>query len=460
MAESESIPMEGVLDCVKGQFDLPDLLMHVSRSGKSGRLRFSNPEGDKALDVREGKFVFAKSSSPDDGLGQYLLRHGKVPLVDYDRISKEVRPGKRLGSLLVKEGILDASDLVPAVVGQVRQVILSLFRYIEMSYAFQEAPLDSKERITLNLPISDLIIDGIQEVHSWRRVAKGAGGVRTAYKVTGKRSNKPLSLSHNEEVNELLEIVTTTAIVGEICNRSKLGDFSVCRYLWAFQTLGWIERVDLSLQEKTVIDVGAEDSNLMDVSAHLEPVVDETDQARTQVDVAAQERTVVDVAQKAAKLADLEKTVVDTSAAPPPAPKPIPEELMRTQLAVEPKEEPAPEAPLPESAWTTEPSEYDPQRTRVFDDPPALTPPPASKEPEIPLAPSAGERMESILEEGSDSKNEPKPGDDSTQIFDSSSALPEPASKQKPKPKPKRDDAATQLSIDPPAEKDDASKES
>ena len=69
----ERIPFEGVLNCWNDDHDLPDLLLSISRSGKTGRLHFSNPEGDKTLDLQGGKIVFAESSSQDDGLGQYLL---------------------------------------------------------------------------------------------------------------------------------------------------------------------------------------------------------------------------------------------------------------------------------------------------------------------------------------------------------------------------------------------------
>ena len=57
MPPSERIPFEGVLNCWNDDHDLPDLLLSISRSGKTGRLQFSNPEGDKTLYMKEGKIV-------------------------------------------------------------------------------------------------------------------------------------------------------------------------------------------------------------------------------------------------------------------------------------------------------------------------------------------------------------------------------------------------------------------
>ena len=49
MPASRPIPLEGVLNCWNDEHDLPDLLLAVIRTGKTGRLQFSNPEGDKTL---------------------------------------------------------------------------------------------------------------------------------------------------------------------------------------------------------------------------------------------------------------------------------------------------------------------------------------------------------------------------------------------------------------------------
>ena len=101
MPARKPLPLEGVLNCWNDPFDLPDLLLAISRSGRTGRLSFSNPDADKTIYVKDGKIVFAESSSDDDGLGPYLLRNGQISLGALTRVSKLVSPGKRLGALLV-----------------------------------------------------------------------------------------------------------------------------------------------------------------------------------------------------------------------------------------------------------------------------------------------------------------------------------------------------------------------
>ena len=91
MPQRAQIPFEGVLNCWNDEHDLPDLLLFIGRSAKTGILQFSNPESDKTVHFKNGKIVFAESSSQDDGLGQFLLRTGKISLMDYARVSRRKR---------------------------------------------------------------------------------------------------------------------------------------------------------------------------------------------------------------------------------------------------------------------------------------------------------------------------------------------------------------------------------
>ncbi len=268
MSASERIPFEGVLNCWTGEHDLPDLLLAVSRSGKTGRLLFSNAEADKTLYVKEGKIVFAESSSDDDGLGQYLLRIGKISLQDFTQVSQLVEPGKRLGALLVAEGVLGPKELVPAVVGQVRSIILGLFRRTETWYGFKEEELSRRESITLDMPVAQLLLDGVQSVESWRRISRGVGDLDSVYRAVESFEEEWQRLELAEDVEELLSLLKEPVSVADICTRARMPDFNACRYLWIFRALGWVE----SAEADAVVEV--EEPAYSSDEADAEPDVD------------------------------------------------------------------------------------------------------------------------------------------------------------------------------------------
>ena len=74
MPVCKKTPLEGELDSAHANFDIPDILLSVCETKGTGLLTFSTTEAEKTLFVREGSYIFAKSSSMDDRLGESLLR--------------------------------------------------------------------------------------------------------------------------------------------------------------------------------------------------------------------------------------------------------------------------------------------------------------------------------------------------------------------------------------------------
>ena len=96
----------------------------MCRSGKEGHLVFVNPDGKKNLFVKDGRITFAEASAQHYQLREFLLKRGTISAWEYDELGKSVKPGKRFGALLVEAGLLSVDELVPAVVGQLTEIIL------------------------------------------------------------------------------------------------------------------------------------------------------------------------------------------------------------------------------------------------------------------------------------------------------------------------------------------------
>ena len=237
-------PLEGELDCAHQDFDVPDVLLNVCETGRTGLLTFSTTEAEKTLFVREGSYIFANSSSMDDRLGEYLLRSQRVALRDLASLSKMVKPGKRLGALLVESGALDPKELVQSVVGQVRSIVLSLFRWTKAEYRFVEQELPSKETITLSMPTAKLIVDGIRAIDSWWRIERGIGELDSLYRAVSGTEEALRSVHLDTPALELLAMLSKPKRIGDACTDSSLTEMEVCKLLWAFRSLGWVESVE------------------------------------------------------------------------------------------------------------------------------------------------------------------------------------------------------------------------
>lgn len=239
---NESVPLEGEFNCWTREFDLPDVLLTVCETRQTGLLRFVSAEAEKTLFIRRGCIVFAKSSSTDDRLGEYLLRRGELSLKHLRSVAGQVKPGKRLGTLLVENGILEPQGLVQAVVGQVRSIILSLFRWTEAWYGFTEQPLPTQETITLTMPTEQLIVEGIHQIDSWRRISRGLGDIDATYRTVSGNETTLKKLDLDTPSLEMLGMLVHPRSVLQICDGFPSSDLDVCRRLWAFRTLGWVEK--------------------------------------------------------------------------------------------------------------------------------------------------------------------------------------------------------------------------
>jgi len=224
---------------------VPELLWGVCSSGATGILSVRSGAVTKRLYVREGRIVFASSTDPDDRLGEFLLREGRISLDALEEATGRLEPGKRLGTLLVEAGHLSPQDLVRSVLGQVEEIVLGLFDWQEGDYCFEEGPLPSEEVITLGIRTEDLLRRGIRRTASFSRMRANVGGPRTAYRLRpGSRDKLEGAALADAERLVLERLARGVATVETLCREVLLSNFEIYQALWAFRITGIVEEAD------------------------------------------------------------------------------------------------------------------------------------------------------------------------------------------------------------------------
>jgi len=256
-------PLRGKFDCWNQGFDFCDLLLSVCASEKTGDLRFRTLEAEKTVVIQSGRVVFARSSSADDRLGPYLLKTGKVRFDHLMDLTKFVTPTKRFGTVLVENHVLSPKDLVQGVIGQVRSIVLSLFTWPEAEYVFEAKDLE-KEAITLRNPTPKLVVDGVRQVSSWRRVTGGIGSLDAVYQTNDGAEEAASGADLEPPTLELLSDLRGPKTIAEACAGSELSDFEVCQLLWAFRSLGWLAPVTELLPSLPVVEAEGQEEPVED----------------------------------------------------------------------------------------------------------------------------------------------------------------------------------------------------
>lgn len=252
---------------------VPELLRSLLQSGETGLLVLRSGDLTKSVYLKEGRVVYAASNDPDERLGENLLLRGRITARQYLEASRLIRPGRRLGAILVEMNALEPDDLVPAVEQQVRDILMDLFTWTSGEYEFViKEKAAASDLVSLNISTENLILEGIRRTRNWSRIVRGIRSIEAVFVKTSD-SELRYKLELTEDESEVLAHVNGRASVEQICQVSYLTHFETCRTLWAFQVLGLAR--PSQAEETEAAGVGA---RRMEQELDLEQVVEKFNQ--------------------------------------------------------------------------------------------------------------------------------------------------------------------------------------
>lgn len=153
-------PLKGTLK----NYPLPDILIGLQRTLKTGILDVRRGSLYKKVYIRNGNMIFATSNHEKDRLGDVLLKIRKINRKQYDKAAEiERKTAARYAEILVHMGYLKPSELVSALEQQARRIIGSLFALRDAEFEFAEGPLPPEDTVTLNLSVANLIYRAVKK---------------------------------------------------------------------------------------------------------------------------------------------------------------------------------------------------------------------------------------------------------------------------------------------------------
>jgi hypothetical protein len=235
--------------------DFPELIHDLSEGRWTGLLTLTHVGVGRSVTFQKGRMVFAASTSADDRLGELLLRHGRISLRQFVDAGNVVAPGKRLGAILVEQGVITPKDLVRTVVEHTQEIIYGAFQWTEGQYRLQEGAPPA-EAITLKISTPDIIMEGIRRIESWHRITRAVGGLAARYERAAGYEDTLRSLTPSLEKLSVLTGLNQPTTIEALCHESTLSDFEVCRTLWAYKVIGAVRRIDVPAPPPPMEDEG------------------------------------------------------------------------------------------------------------------------------------------------------------------------------------------------------------
>ncbi|UCG77786.1 MAG: DnaJ domain-containing protein [Nitrospirota bacterium] len=217
------------------EFRLPDILLGLQRSMKTGTLVVTSGSRVTKIFIKGGDMVFARSNREDDRFGEVLLKEGQISLEQYFEASELLKStGNRLGAVLIKLGYLDATDLTKAVRHQVMEIIVSILISDCGYFEFEEGPLTANEAITLNLSAANLIYHSIKRINNFQYILQDFPSLDTVLCLSEDPMDLFQDLALDDTGKEILSRIDGETPIRDILTPELMNDFETIKSIYAF----------------------------------------------------------------------------------------------------------------------------------------------------------------------------------------------------------------------------------
>ena len=214
-------------------FPVADILIDLQRGLKNGILVLSNGSATKKIYIRTGDIVYATSNTAEDGLIETVLRAGKITSDQYRQLYDiSQKKGKTHAAMLVELGYLKPEDIIWSVKKQVEEIILSIFRWEDGSFAFFESPRLSDKVITLKLSTANIIYRGVKGIHDIASITNALPPLNTVLRYSADPMDLFQDLSIDAADNDILSLVDGKRTLKEILSLSPLDHFQTMGTLY------------------------------------------------------------------------------------------------------------------------------------------------------------------------------------------------------------------------------------
>lgn len=159
---------------------LPEMLYSIDRFHVPGVVEARRERIIKRVYVRAGYVIHASSTDRRDSLGAYLKERKSVRPEILEELSTERRHSdKRLGVMLLERGLLSPAQVLRAIRDQIEAIIWSLFYWEEGEVTFGIGELEAADMVQIQLPIRQVIIQGIRKAPDARLMVSRMGDKET-----------------------------------------------------------------------------------------------------------------------------------------------------------------------------------------------------------------------------------------------------------------------------------------
>ncbi len=226
-------------------FSTTQLLNLINLARKTGTLTIDGPSEAARMSFRDGKLVYAQFGNEDTSLAAVLHKAGK--LTDDQTRALKQRPeaanDKALGLLLINAGYVTQSEILNGIRQHMLDVAYRLFTWVEGIFNFDGAQMPPDDRITVQVDLENVIIDGSRRLREWEQLQEELPNLEMALKFTDKPDARLKNVNLNVEEWKVVSYVNPKNSIKRIAKATSMSDLDIRRVVYGLLQAGLVELV-------------------------------------------------------------------------------------------------------------------------------------------------------------------------------------------------------------------------
>ena len=222
---------------------LPEMLFTIYRTRINGVVEAAREGIVKEIFIKEGDVIHASSTNREDSLGAYLLRTGRLTTDDFSRAmhEREGSGSRRLGELLVDQGLLSPAVIYQAIREQIESIVWSLFAWEEGEVSFRIGESLPADTVRILVPTRQVIVQGVKRAANAKAVVARLGRRDTLFEPAYKIEDL-IELALDENETKLLRMVNGKRSLYDLCTNGPHSPAENGKLLYAYHVLQIIKK--------------------------------------------------------------------------------------------------------------------------------------------------------------------------------------------------------------------------
>ncbi|MGE0640151.1 MAG: DUF4388 domain-containing protein [Thermoanaerobaculia bacterium] len=228
------------------QTALPEMLAILDQSRMTGVVEAVLGEVTKRIFLENGYVVSAASSDIADSLGGYLRRVGRLTEAEFHAaMQRRGSGGKRLGEVLIEQGVLSPGQVFQAIREHVEGIVWSLFAWEEGTVTFRLGGFETGDLIRIQIPLRQAVVQGVKRAANARSLVNRMGGKDILFEPNYELEDL-IEVALDADEYRLLALVDGKRTLYELATKGPLVAQDNARLLYAYSVLQLIRKAGVA----------------------------------------------------------------------------------------------------------------------------------------------------------------------------------------------------------------------